>query len=160
MWNLCPSKSLRCLLYPPACPPSQGSGHLCSKTDWRCTSLRCIEPVLSASFFTFDSPASEAVLKVLCKKWKEAVTNWKSRGLKSRDHRSSFPVSLLCSNWTSRSNRCTPVRWAVKWARKVPSNFADRVVVKIFRDLLQKCSTEAQCAFLGNAGQLCCVICA
>ena len=96
MWA-CSFKSLCCLLYPPACPTSVGSGHLCSKMVRRCTSLPGIEPVLSALFFTFDPPASKAVLKVLCKKWKEAVTNWKSKGLKNQDHRSSFPVSLLCN---------------------------------------------------------------
>lgn len=95
MWA-CSFKSPCCLLCPPACPPSLGSGRLCRKIDRRCTSLRCIEPVLSASFFTFDPPASKAVLKVLCEKWKEAVTNWKSRGLKNQDQRSSFPPSLLC----------------------------------------------------------------
>lgn len=96
MWA-CSFKSLCCLLYPAACPQSLGSGHFCSRMDWRCTSLRCIEPVLSASFFIFDPLASKAALKVLCKKWKKAVTNWKSRGLKNQAHRSSFPVSLLCN---------------------------------------------------------------
>lgn len=123
--------------------------------DRRCTSLQCTEPMLSASLFTFDPPASKAVLKVLCKEWKEAVTNWKSRELKNQDHRSSFLVSFLCN--AGRITQ-TNVRQhtAAKWARKVPSDFGDRVVLKIFRYLLQKCFTEAECAFLGNAGQLCC----
>lgn len=123
--------------------------------DRRCTSLQCTEPVLSASLFTFDPPASKAVLKVLCKEWKEAVTNWKSRELKNQDHRSSFLVSFLCN--AGRITQTNVRRYtAAKWARKVPSDFGDRVVLKIFRYLLQKCSTEAECAFLGNAGQLCC----
>lgn len=111
--------------------------------------------MLSASFFTFDPPASKAVLKVLWKKWKEAVTNWKSRGLKNQDHRSGFPVSLLCNSGGAIQ---TDVRRAVKWARKVPSDFTDRVVVKIFRGLLQKGTTGAECAFLGKCAG--CVICA
>lgn len=40
---------------------------------------------------------------------------------------------------------------AAKWARKVPSDFGDTVVLKIFGDLLQKCSTQAECVFLGNS---------
>lgn len=87
---------------------------------------------------------------MLYKEWKEAVTNWKSRELKNQDHRSSCLVSFLC---TARRAAQTDVRQytAAKWARKVPSDFGDRMALKIFRDLLQKCSRGAECAMLGNS---------
>lgn len=118
--------------------------------DRRCTSLPCTEPEFSALLFTFDPSASKAALKVLYKEWKEAVTNWKSRELKNEDHRSSCLVSFLCN--AGRAAQTDVHQYtAAKWAGKVPSDFGDRVVLKIFRDLLQKCSRGAECAVLGNS---------
>lgn len=124
------------------------------KMDRRCTSLPCTEPEFSALLFTFDPPASKAALKVLCKEWKEAVTNWQSRELKNQDHRSSFLVSFLCN--AGRTTQ-TDVRQytAAKWARKVPSDFGDRMVLKIFcRNAPEKQTVHFWAMLSNSAGRL------
>lgn len=147
-------KNLCCLLYLPTRPRHRDLDACAAK--WIDVVLPCSvsKPVLSASFLTFDPPASKTVLKVSArnggKPWLIGkVEDWKSRNI-------GLVFLLVCSLNTGWAVQTDVRRCAVLSSTRQERSLMILEIVRI----LKRSFAEMLCRNrVCTAGQLFCVIC-